>query len=348
MLAKIVLGGLTGIAFGYALQRGRFCVNTAFRDVLFIKDSTLLRALVLAISVQLLGVTVLRSLHFFNQIQIPPFFWQANLVGGYVFGLGMVLAGGCASGSCYRTGEGMLGSLIALIAFGITSLTTDSGALAPIERALRAQVLTAHGQPVTIDTLLGVNVWWVVAPIVVLAAWWVWRGRTVSHHSAGWSWRTAGFAIGLIGVAGWITSAATGREFGFSVTGPLRALFGYLATGNTAYLDWGAWMLLGLILGANLSAALHAERKLRLPKPNRLVQSLIGGVLMGFGAQIAGGCNIGHTFTGMATLSIASLATTTAIFAGGWTMILFMFIRPAWLERSLEAFKLGAARKVEA
>ena len=328
---KLILGLIVGFALGYALQRGRFCVNTAFRDVVFVKDSTLLRAWAFAGLIQLVGVTALRSIGYFESIEIPPFFIWASIVGGFIFGTGMVIAGGCASGTCYRVSEGMLGSLMALIVFGITAVATDVGVLNPLQQALRSVRIDVNGAPATIDGALGVNTWVIVVPLVVLVGFWLLRGRKTTYHSHGWTWPITGAVIGLVGIAAWITSTATGRPFGLSITGPIRTWFRYIVEGDNSYLDWGAFMLIGLFVGAYAGAKLFAERKLRVPKPEKVVQSLVGGALMGFGAQVAGGCNIGHSFTGMSVLSVASLVTTVSIVLGGWTAVTIMFAPPKWL-----------------
>lgn len=93
MLKAVLLGFPVGLAFGYALQRGRFCMNTAFRDVLVARDFTLLRAYVVAVLVQLVGLNLLADLGMIMR-NMAPFFWQATVVGGLIFGFGMANAGG--------------------------------------------------------------------------------------------------------------------------------------------------------------------------------------------------------------------------------------------------------------
>ena len=93
MLKALLLGLPIGLAFGYALQRGRFCLNTAFRDVFLIRDTILLRAWALALVVQMAGVHAMAGLGWFR-MGMAPFWWQASLLGGFVFGWGMVLSGG--------------------------------------------------------------------------------------------------------------------------------------------------------------------------------------------------------------------------------------------------------------
>jgi hypothetical protein len=59
-----------------------------------------------------------------------------------------------------------------------------------------------------------------------------------------------------------------------------------------------------------------------------MLQAGGGGIVMGVGAQIAGGCNIGHSMTGMSVLSLGSVVTTIGILLGAWVMAYILFIRP--------------------
>ena len=93
MLQTVVLGLVVGVAFGYALQRGRFCMNSTFRDILVARDLTLLRGYLLALLIQMVGVRAMSALGWF-ELGITPFFWQATLLGGFTFGLGMAFSGG--------------------------------------------------------------------------------------------------------------------------------------------------------------------------------------------------------------------------------------------------------------
>ena len=76
---------LLGLAIGFVLQRGRFCMNTAFRDTIFIQDYTLFRGFIIALAVMILGVNLLGEFKLIRFIPIQPFYPIANIVGGYVF-----------------------------------------------------------------------------------------------------------------------------------------------------------------------------------------------------------------------------------------------------------------------
>jgi uncharacterized membrane protein YedE/YeeE len=330
-IQTLLSGTVVGLAFGYALQRGRFCTNTGFRDILLIRDSTLFRAWALAVAVQLVGVSALSSFGLLPTT-VPPFWWPANIVGGLAFGIGMVLAGGCSSGTCYRVGEGLAGSLVALITFGIGILMMSQGVLAPVQTSLRSYVLGSDGEAMTLANLAGLNPWWIVVPLVTGLAIWLIRSGRSGYKSGGWEWQLSGAALGIIGTVAWLTSTANGRLYGLSMTGPLRSWFTWLLGGGST-LDWGSMLIVGLLVGAFLSAFLQGELRWRVPKGDRLLQAGGGGLLMGLGAQLAGGCTIGHSLTGLSVLSVGSVVSTLSILLGAWGMAYWLFVRPARMAR---------------
>jgi uncharacterized membrane protein YedE/YeeE len=70
------------------------------------------------------------------------------------------------------------------------------------------------------------------------------------------------------------------------------------------------------------------EVKMKVPPADEMMKVLLGGFIMGVGAQIGGGCNVGHGLTGMSTLAVSSWVATTFIVLGNWTMTYFVLIRP--------------------
>lgn len=323
MIRMMSLGLIVGAAFGYALQRGRFCMNSTFRDILLVRDLTLLRAYLLALLIQMVGVRSMAAFGLFG-LGITPFFWMATLFGGFVFGLGMAFSGGCASGSTYRSGEGMVGSIIALLGFVFGMTMTNEGVLEPVQAAFRRWVIEINGQPATLDRLLGVNPWMLVVVFVAAGGWWLLNSPS-GGYQRGWSWARSGITIGLIATAAWPISTLTGREYGLSVTEPIRTISGYLFTGEVERLSWGSFMWVGLIAGAHVAARWHGEFSWRAPGAQRLLQALGGGVLMGIGAGIAGGCNIGHGLTGVPLFGLSSVTATLSIMLGVWTGVYFLF-----------------------
>lgn len=117
----------TGVAFGFVLQRSKFCFAAAIRDPYLIKGTSLTKAMLIAFAITTIGFTAIKYGAYINNQPIPgqgsiaPISF-ATAVGGILFGIGMVLAGGCASGVLMRAGEGFQMQILTLIFFIIGSV----------------------------------------------------------------------------------------------------------------------------------------------------------------------------------------------------------------------------------
>lgn len=297
---------------------------TAFRDILLIRDLTLFKGYLLALAIQ----TVL--VHFFRDIGLlpfaaPSFFWLAAIVGGFIFGLGMTLAGGCSSSSYYRIGEGMVGSFLVVLMFIIFAAATSGGFLKPVAMALRSAHL--GDSSATLPQLLGLTSWVTIALVFIPVAAWLYLSQP-NWPQRGWPWRKTGIVLGLVATSAWLASYWSGDfAYGLRMTGPSASLLYYLSHGDRVYLDWGVFEILGVPIGAFLAARWNHEFHWRAPKPQRLMQQALGGGLMGFGAVIAGGCNIGNSLAGLGILSLTSLVATVFLILGTWSGTYLFFVR---------------------
>lgn len=348
-----ILTGLgVGLLFGFALQRGRFCMNSAFRDIILGRDFTLFKALSVAILVQMIGFSILAMTGVIS-LNPKPFMWGANIVGGLLFGFGMVLAGGCASGITYRTGEGMMGAVMAVLGFGLSGMMAATGALNPLTKTLQnTKIMTGEGKSLTVANIVGVDlkVAMLVLAIAIIVIWAVLAMRSKASagygdkakslgeavFKKGWKWLPTGIVVGLIGILAFPLSAAAGRNYPLGITGGWINIFQSLIKWQTVVegnvkataLNWEGAQVFGIVVGALIAALLAREFAIRGPEPKLLLQTLFGGLLMGFGAVVSSGCNIGHILSGVPQLSIGSIVGGLSIVAGGWTMAYFMFIRP--------------------
>lgn len=336
-------GLVLGILFGFALQRGRFCMNSAFRDILLMRDFTVFKAVAVAILLEMVGFTIL-SLTGVITLAPKPLMWGANILGGLIFGVGMVVAGGCASGITYRVGEGMVGAMSAVLGFSLIGLATSAGLLNPIASYLQnnTKVMTADGKSLTVANILGLP-YYVVAlglAAIIIVAWlfFALRNREEGYDTGevslserifkrGWGWLATGIVIGLIGVASFPLSAATGRNYPLGITMGWVSLEKTIVTGENA-ISWEVLLVLGVVVGSAIAALIAGEYKLRAPAPAVLIQTFAGGMLMGFGAVTAGGCNIGHILSGVPQLSIGSIVAGLSIVAGAWITGYLLFLRP--------------------
>ena len=338
-------GLVVGIIFGFVLQRGRFCMNSAFRDIILMKEYTLLKAVALAIVVQMIGFHLMATMGY---IQLYPktLYWGAMIVGGFIFGIGMVLAAGCASGTTYRVGEGMMGSFVALLGLMIGGLVTSGGALVelksylqPAEGALKAITTDNPGDYVgntnlTLANIFGLDPWILVVIIaVVILAVLVWKrggeetkAEGTSYEKIfkmGWSWWVTGIAIGIVGIIAFLAF----EKYALGISGGWFGFLSALITGNADKLNWFTFLVIGVVVGSAVAAVIAGEFKFRAPNAKRLLQQFIGGVIMGIGAVIGTACNIGHILSGIPQLALSSILGGIFIILGCWITAYIMFMR---------------------
>lgn len=100
-----------GLGFGFVLQRSRFCFAAAFRDPILFGDLGVAKAVVLMLGIATLGFSIIQYQAFLRGLTIPGKIYPVGLntiVGAFIFGIGMVLAGGCVGSTLSRIGEGFL------------------------------------------------------------------------------------------------------------------------------------------------------------------------------------------------------------------------------------------------
>ena len=118
---------LFGSSFGFVLQKSRFCFTASLRDPFISGSTSITKAVLIAFAIGTVGFTAIKYGYFVNGLPIPGMnyvvpFGPTTIIGGILFGIGMVIAGGCASGTLMRVGEGFGQQMLALVFFIIGSL----------------------------------------------------------------------------------------------------------------------------------------------------------------------------------------------------------------------------------
>lgn len=124
---QLALFWVTGIAFGAILQKGRFCFTASMRDPYLTGGTSLTRAVIIAFALTTLGFSAIKYGYASQGLPMPGMSYVvpvsfATIIGAFMFGTGMVIAGGCASGTLMRVGEGFHMQLISLFFFIVGSL----------------------------------------------------------------------------------------------------------------------------------------------------------------------------------------------------------------------------------
>jgi hypothetical protein len=315
----------TGLVFGYVVQRGGFCLTRAIANAALSRDTTLLRAYVLALLVAMVGVQILQVTGAVA-IEIRPLHWLANALGGVLFGVGMILAGGCSGSTWYRVGEGAVGAWVVLLGFAIGATVVGVGALAPVRAALQRPAIAWGDANPTLANVAGVSPWAAIAILAAVAAPWLMRGRSRVEHGK-WRWWLTGLAVGATIALGWWTSTFGGRATGITFAANTGHLLTYPMVGFPNRITWGMVMAVGVAFGAFMGAWWAGEFRWKLPPGWSLVKLFGGGLLMGGAALLAEGCNINQGLTNSATLALGSLLTFASMAAGGWLTLWVLYIR---------------------
>lgn len=340
MTFMILTGLFVGALLGFVLQRGRWCLTGGFRDMYIAKDNRMFYALLLAITVQSVMVYALIAA---GKVQFTAgtFSLVAIISGAFVFGIGIILAGGCATGTWYRAGEGLIGSWAALGFYMLTAAMMKTGVLAGITTSVSSAGVVNNSMAET----LHVNTWILIAVLVLVVSVvlinYARRPKVkipqlkpkksgLAHilFEKRWSPFITAVLVGLIAAIAWPVSEATGRMFGLGVTVPTANILQFAVTGDNQFLNWGMFLVLGLFIGSFIAAKASGEFRWRVPNAKTMVTSSAGGVLMGIGASLAGGCSIGNGLVMTAMMTWQGWIALVFMILGVWVASYFVFVRP--------------------
>jgi hypothetical protein len=208
----------------------------------------------------------------------------------------------------------------------------ERGLLAPLTQSIEAQG-ASESWPTDLPSVIGLNPAIIVGIALPLLGFTVWRLRGSTSQSRLWSRRLNGIALGVLGVLAWVTGARAGWQWGLSATGPSRSLVDIFLLGGTSVPLWGTLMIAGVPLGSWFSARVTGPVAWRAPAAVEVPRRVCGGLLMGAGGTLAGGCNIGHALTGLSIFAVQSVLATAAMGAGAWCA---SWLAQAWPRSSRE------------
>lgn len=228
-----------GLLFGFFLQKGDLCGASAFSEVLLFKSRAKVWGLWICIVVSMLGFALLDGLGLVT-LNVKPLTWMNALVGGTIFGSGMVLAGGCVSGCLYKAATGNLNSIVALMMIPTGVALVEKGPLADFNGWMKTFVVKmSDGGPVSLPAVTGLPYWILAIAFFVITMAFAMTSKQKSDNGnqrpAGRSglrqvltkpWRPwqAGMAIGILAMFAYLSSSGSGRNYPLGVThGPYFA-----------------------------------------------------------------------------------------------------------------------------
>jgi uncharacterized membrane protein YedE/YeeE len=353
---------ILSMLFGAIAQRTHFCTMGAVSDIVNIGDWTRMRQWCMAVGVAMIGFYALaysgqidpaKTLYASNR-----FIWLSALVGGSLFGFGMVLASGCGSKSLVRIGGGNLKSVVVFVVMGVAAFATLKGITAVLRvntvDRLAIDFTSNAALPTWLGSALGmssVSAGLIFALVLGLGLIiWALLGRDFVRFDN----LLAGFGLGVLIVAMWWVSG----HLGFVAEHPETLQEAFLATNSgrmealsfvspVAFtLDWlmffsdkaklltiGIVSVFGVVAGSAIYALVtRSFRWEGFRDVEDTANHLVGAVLMGVGGVAAMGCTVGQGLSGLSTLSATSFVAVSAIIAGAVAALKYQVWR---LEKSI-------------
>lgn len=335
----MMLGVLVGLVFGAAAFVSRFCLRAATAEVAGGQAGPKLAIWLVAFfaalaSVQGAILLGLADLSGARQLAATGSLSGA-IIGGLMFGIGMILARGCASRLLVLSASGNLRAIITGLVLTLTAQAALRGALAPLRETLSALWLVPGGAARNLLDLTGVDQRAVAALGLAALVAAVILGRRQRLSAAE---LTAAAMVGLAICGGWLgTHAIASASFeviavqSVTFTGPSTDTLMALVNERDIPMGFGLGIVAGVFAGAMIAAVMKGEAQIRrFGADVPMERYLIGGVLMGFGSMLAGGCAVGAGVSGGAILALTA-----------WVALVFMWVGAMATQLVLT---LGAAR----
>lgn len=318
----LFIGVATGLGFGVFGQQSAFCLRSAALEFWHAAPAGKVAIWLLAFSVALTGTQWLVLSEILHTENIRQLNGQGSLsgavIGGLMFGVGMILARGCASRLLILSATGNLRALLTGLLLTVVAQASLRGVLSPLReslsglwlidgqtRALSTYLPSLAGAGVGAALLIGglvlarkaaLSVWVIVSALgvgaIVVFGWWA------THWHSGWAF-----------------DGAVPQSVSF--TGPSADTLMALINAPELPRTFGLGLVPGVFVGALIAALMSGQAKLEyFNERSGMLGYLVGAVLMGFGSMLAGGCAVGAGVTGGAVLATTAWVALFSMWIG--------------------------------
>ncbi|MEL6934811.1 MAG: YeeE/YedE family protein, partial [Pseudomonadota bacterium] len=314
-----------GILFGAAAQHSRFCLRSATIEfserVWGASIATWFVAFVAAVaSVQFLIAVGYLDASNSRQIAATGSLSGA-ILGGLLFGVGMILARGCASRLLVLSATGNLRAIVTGLVLTLTAQASLRGVLAPARETLSSLWTISGGGSRDLLAYVELSsqaVFYAASIALLISIWFAWKCRCKSSRIL--AALLVGFAVGL-GWLGTYTVAQSSFEVipvsSITFTGPSADTLMGLVNERRLPLAFGSGLVPGVFLGALAMAFVTKEARIQRFEPDMPMERyLAGGVFMGFGSMLAGGCAVGAGMSGGSILALTAWLALLSMWIG--------------------------------
>jgi uncharacterized protein len=359
-LQSMVVWATLGITtvMGFFMARSNFCTMGAVADIVNMGDWTRMRMWLLSIAVAIFAT---QALQFAGLIDLsksiytsPSFAWLSYLVGGFLFGFGMVLASGCGSKTLIRIGGGSLKSFVVFLVLGLTAYMTLKGLFGVLRvnsvDLIKPTIDSGQDLPRLLSKAIGADLTTVRTVVALLVG-----GVLFIYAFTGKEFRNsignpvASIIIGLGVAAIWYVSGKlgyiaedpktleeafigtnSGRLESLSFVAPMAYTLELLLfwSDTTKKVTLGIAACGGMVLGAFVSSMIDKTFRWEgFVNAEDTANHLVGALLMGIGGVTALGCTIGQGLSGLSTLALGSFLAFAAINVGAVAALKYQLSR---------------------
>ena len=325
-----ILGFLLGISFGMVAQKNQFCFSGSIKDYILTNStkraSSVIMAMIVAIS-----STYLISLYFEIDLTQTNYFREninyfSIILGGTLFGIGMMIADGCSSRHLIKFSQGDSNSLVTVIFIGIFAYATTKG----VFHSLISQI-TTNPTLINISSYIEniqVNIYIVIIPLLIVLLFLTKSFKRIVFLKDG-------FIIGLLISVGWYVTGVIGineLDRQISLTSmtfvyPTAKTLEFFTYYEVNELSFSISIIIGVIFGGFFMSKINKKFSFGCTsniKTSKLKNSMIGGALMGIGGVMAIGCTVGQGLTGLSTLAFASILAISSIMLSGYITAIYL------------------------
>jgi len=335
----LAVGGLVvGLLFGFFAQRSKFCLRAAVVEFWHHHFGEKLSVWLLTFST---AVIAIQAMIVFGWLDVSSARQLANrgsmsgaLIGGMLFGAGMIMTRGCASRLLVLSATGNLRALLSGLIFAVVAQSALYGALAPVRGVLSDLWVVEGGSSRDILAILGwshttglvIGIIWLIAALYF----------TTRTTQRAWMW-IGGIGTGLsVALAWWYSYAVSKASFevvpiqGVTFSGPSADWLMRILAPNPPGLGFDFGLLPGVFLGSFIAAWVSGEFQLEGFKDGYSMRRYIfGAIFMGFGSMLAGGCAVGAGVTGGAIFALTAWMALIGMWMGAGLIDRWMDTAPA-------------------
>jgi uncharacterized protein len=322
----LVAGGLViGGMFGFFAQRSRFCLRAAVIEFWRGQFGEKLSVWLLAFSTAVVAVQLLVLLHLLDPSATRQIAARGSLsgalVGGLLFGAGMIMTRGCASRLLVLSANGNLRALLSGLIFAVAAQAALAGMLSPLRETISAWWTVEGGVSRDLLALAHAGRWGGLAVgLVWMVAAWVFALRSGAGM---WQW-VGGMGSGLAVAAAWAFSTAVAAHSfepvalqGITFSGPSAEWLMRVLADPTPLAGFSSGLLPGVFIGSLAGGWLGGDLRLEgFTDGYGMRRYIVGAVLMGFGAMLAGGCAVGAGMTGGSIFALTAWIALVGMWAG--------------------------------